>query len=56
MIYSFRCLVCTSEKIIEQSIHDELIAPKCVCGNLMVQHVSPPAIRFVGKGFAKNDK
>jgi predicted nucleic acid-binding Zn ribbon protein len=56
MIYEFRCNVCSSQQIVEQSIHDELKAPTCVCGNVMSQVLGVPGIKFVGEGFAKNDK
>ena len=55
-VYSFKCNVCSSEQIVEQSIHDELKAPKCHCGNVMSQVLGVPGIKFVGEGFAKNDK
>ena len=54
-LYSFKCPTCGK---IEERLQSgfEPVTPRCVCGPWMILQLTPSAIVFKGKGWAKRDR
>lgn len=45
-IYHFTCPACGTKEQTEQSIHENIIHPKCQCGKIMEQQLFAPTITW----------
>jgi len=54
-IYEFKCPTCGKVEERLQSGYEPVV-PRCACGPWMILQVTPSAIVFKGKGWAKRDR
>lgn len=54
--YPFKCGQCGIEVELPRSIHEDVLAPRCDCGQMMARIYEATSTVFKGSGFYKTDK
>lgn len=54
--YPFRCPNCGIEVNLNRSVHEDVHAPRCDCGQMMARIYEATPTVFKGSGFYKTDK